>query len=264
MAFQITGSLRVCQARNFIVNLGGTLWQTPNTWRKKAVKRLYFLLGLILCGSLAFGSDHFEPVKPESVGLSAQRLARMDSLINSHIDEKKIAGAVVLIARKGKIAYFRASGLADTDKPMQKDTIFRIASMPKPLTCAAIMLLYEEGRLLLSDRISKYIPEFRSPKVLELQAKGSDPEFKLVPAKREITIRDLLSHTSGIVYLFDDEWYPGRKLDLVTDFYKEAGIGDGLCRPDETVGVRWPPPFGERTSCKTVSSGSKTPSAGPS
>ena len=200
------------------------------------MKRACPLFAIILSATLALGSDNCGAVKPESVGLSSERLERVDALISRHIVEKKIAGAVVLIARRGKIAYFRAFGLADIDKPMQKATIFRIASMSKPLTSTAIMLLYEEGRLLLSDKISQYIPEFRNPKVLELLGEGADSKFKLVPAKREITIQDLLCHTSGILYLFAADWYPDRRSELITDLYKEAGITDGLCRPDETAG----------------------------
>jgi CubicO group peptidase (beta-lactamase class C family) len=175
-------------------------------------------------------------VKPEAVGLSSERLQRIDRLINTVVPEKKIAGAVVLVARKGKIAYLQAWGMADTGKPMEKDTIFRVVSMTKPLTSTAIMLLYEEGKLLLSDPVSKYIPEFKNQKVLELLPEGSEFEYRLVPAKRAVTVRDLLTHTSGILYLFPTNWSTDRKRILITDFYKEAGITDGFCRPDEEIG----------------------------
>ncbi len=175
-------------------------------------------------------------VAPEDVGMSTQRLQRLDKLIESHVQEKKIAGAVVLIARKGKIAYFKETGLADINKPMKKDTIFRIVSMTKPITSTAIMLLYEEGKLLLSDPVSKYIPEFMNPKVLELNPEGSEFEYKLVPAKREITVRDLITHQSGMIYLFPANFYHERERILVAEMYKEADITDGFCRPDETIG----------------------------
>ncbi|MES9955955.1 MAG: serine hydrolase domain-containing protein [Sedimenticola sp.] len=191
---------------------------------------------LFLCAASVIAADSQEIVQPESVGLSAERLERIDRVIDEHIAQKKIAGAVVLVARKGKIAYLREAGLADTDRPMRKDTIFRIVSMTKPLTSTAIMLLYEDGKLLLSDPVSKYIPEFKNPKVLELMPEGSDFEYKLVPAKREVTVRDLLSHSSGILYLFPTNWFPDRGRVLVTNLYKEAGITDGFCRPDETIG----------------------------
>jgi CubicO group peptidase (beta-lactamase class C family) len=177
-----------------------------------------------------------EEAAPETVGLSSQRLERIETLIGQHVKEKKIAGAVVLVARKGKIAYFKAQGMADLDRPMRKDTIFRIVSMTKPITSTAVMLLYEEGKLLLSDPVSKYIPEFKDPKVLELQPEGSEFEYRLVPAKREITIRDLLAHTSGILYLFPTNWFHERERKIITQMYMDAGITDGFCRPDETIG----------------------------
>ena len=200
------------------------------------MRKLSFVLVSILYATQVFGSEHTTMVPPETVGLSSARLRHIDRLFDSHVEKQKIAGAVVLVARKGEIAYFREFGMADVGKPMKKDTIFRIVSMTKPLTSTAIMLLYEEGKLLLSDPVSKYIPEFKNPKVLELLPEGTEFEYKLVPAKREITVRDLLTHSSGILYLFPSNWFPDRKRTLVTDFYKEAGITDGFCRPDETIG----------------------------
>lgn len=200
------------------------------------IKVFYALLALFLVQTLSYATELPKTVKPESVGLSAERLRRIDQLVDQHIQQKKIAGAVVLVARKGKIAYFREAGLADIDKPMRKDTIFRIVSMTKPLTSVAVMQLYEQGKLLLSDPVSKYIPEFKDPKVLELTPPGSASEYKLVPAKREITVRDLLAHTSGLLYLFPNNYFHERERQLVVDFYKEAGITDGFCRPNETIG----------------------------
>lgn len=175
-------------------------------------------------------------VPPEQVDLSTQRLKQIDTLIDAHIQEKKIAGAVVLVARKGEIAYFRASGKADVDKPMKKDTIFRIVSMTKPLTSVAIMMLYEEGKLLLSDPVSKYIPEFKDQKVMVTLPEGSESKYKLVPVKREVTVRDLLSHTSGLLYLFPANFFLDEKRQTLVELYKEADITDGFCRPDEEIG----------------------------
>lgn len=200
------------------------------------MRKLSFVLVATLYATQVFCAEHTAMVPPETVGLSSARLRHIDRLLNSHVEKQKIAGAVVLVARKGEIAYFREFGMADVGKPMKKDTIFRIVSMTKPLTSTAIMLLYEEGKLLLSDPVSKYIPEFKNPKVLELLPEGTEFEYKLVPAKREITVRDLLTHSSGILYLFPSNWFPDRQRTLVTDFYKEAGITDGFCRPDETIG----------------------------
>jgi CubicO group peptidase (beta-lactamase class C family) len=201
----------------------------------KKLSILLVALSLLWSSPLCAESEDKVTV-PEVVGLSNQRLKHIDTLIGQHVSEKKIAGAVVLVARKGKIAYFKEQGMADIDRPMRRDTIFRIVSMTKPLTSTAIMLLYEEGKLLLSDPVSKYIPEFKNQKVLELQPAGSPFEYKLVPVKREVTVRDLLAHTSGILYLFPTNWFHERERVLVTDMYKDAGITDGFCRPDETIG----------------------------
>lgn len=186
--------------------------------------------------SPAFAED-VKTVKAEEVGLSTPRLDRITDLMRRTIDEKKMAGAVVLVARKGQIAYFEPFGQADTDKPMQKDTMFRIASMTKPLVTVAVLQLYEEGRLLLSDPIAKYIPEFARPKVLEMQPEGSNPPFKLVPAKREITVRDLLAHTAGLPYGFATDWYPKDRLyRQMHALYQEAGISSGLYETEGTIG----------------------------
>jgi len=205
------------------------------------MKRKFYLVAIIvslilLCVFPAFGQDALQLQNPETVGLSSERLARMDVFMERMVKERQLAGGVVLIARKGKVAYFKTFGLADDGKAMEKETIFRIASMSKPLTSTAVMLLYEEGRILLSDPISKYIPEFKNPKVLEMLPRGTDPPFRLVPAKREITIRDLLSHTSGISYRFLANWYPDPKHRQLIDFYKEAGISDGLSETEGTIG----------------------------
>jgi CubicO group peptidase (beta-lactamase class C family) len=138
---------------------------------------------------------------PASAGMSAERLARIDNVINEYIDKKWIAGATVLIARNGKIIYYKGVGYDDIDKktPMKKDAICRIASQTKAITSVAVMMLYEEGKLLLGDPVSKYIPEFKNPKVLD-KFNPADTTYTTVPAKREITIHDLLTHTSGIAY----------------------------------------------------------------
>lgn len=176
-------------------------------------------------------------VRPEDVGLSTPRLERISNLMRSTIEEQKMAGAVVLVARHGKIAYFQSFGLADMDKPMQNDTLFRVCSMTKPVVTVAVLQLYEEGKLLLSDPVAKYIPEFAHPKVLVMQPEGSDPPFKLVPAKRDITIKDLLTHTAGLPYSFASEWYPkDRLLHQMHVLYEEAGISSGMVETDGTIG----------------------------
>lgn len=138
---------------------------------------------------------------PQSVGMSAERLDRIDNMFNNAISEGKIPGAVAFIARNGKIIYWKAFGMADNQagRPLKKDDIFRIASMSKSITATAVMMLWEEGIFRLDDPISKYIPEFKNPGVLK-NFRYSDTSFTTVPAKSEITIRQLLIHTSGLGY----------------------------------------------------------------
>lgn len=193
------------------------------------------VVSFLLVSPVVLAAD-YKIVKPESVGLSSERLKNMDDLIARYVDEKKIAGAVVLVARKGEVAYLKATGMADVGKPMQQDTIFRIVSMTKPLTSTAIMMLYEEGKILLSDPVSKYIPEFKNQQVLVPLPEGSAFPYRLEPVKRDVQIRDLLSHTSGIPYLFLNDVYPDPGRQMVVDLYKDADITDGFCRPDETIG----------------------------
>jgi len=174
------------------------------------------------------------PIKttsPENVGLSSKRLERIDKTIQKTIDEARIAGAIALVARHGKIAYLKAFGLADREakKPMQTNNIFRICSMTKPLTSVAVMMLYEEGHFMLNDPVSNFIPEFKNMKVLDppYPKDATSPPAKLVNANRPITIRHLLTHTAGLTY----HWNPrlGKK-------YHEAGIGHGLSQNDGTIG----------------------------
>jgi CubicO group peptidase (beta-lactamase class C family) len=148
--------------------------------------------------------------KPEDIGLSQERLQRIHETMQRHIDAGDIAGAVTLVARRGRIAHFEAHGLMDIEskKPMQKDAIFRLASMSKPITGVAILMLMEEGKIRLTDPVSKFIPEFKDLKVAVVKegaaggrggAGAAVPQFYTVPANREITIRDLLTHVSGLV-----------------------------------------------------------------
>jgi CubicO group peptidase (beta-lactamase class C family) len=155
--------------------------------------------------------------KAEDVGMSSDRLQRVHEAVLKHIEAKDVSGAVSLVARRGKIVHFEAQGLADIDakKPMMKDSIFRLASMSKPITAVAVMMMLEEGKIRLSDRVSTFIPEFKTMKVAVAKgttdkpvqmpafARGgpppAPPEFDLVPAAREITVKDLLTHTSGLM-----------------------------------------------------------------
>jgi CubicO group peptidase (beta-lactamase class C family) len=151
--------------------------------------------------------------KPEDVGMSADRLKRIDQMVQRRIDAGELSGAVTIVARKGKVVHLAAQGVMDLEskKPMAKDTMFRVASMTKPITGLAIMMMIEEGKVRLTDPVSRYLPEFRGMKVaIALPAQGQGgapagaptaqaaPQFYTVPAEREITIRDLLTHVSGL------------------------------------------------------------------
>ncbi len=141
-------------------------------------------------------------VKPDAVGLSAERLDRLTRVMQQYIDQGKNPGMVVLIARNGRVAYLRSFGKLDIARaiPMPTNAIFRIASQTKAVTSVGVMMLQEEGRLLLDDPVAKYIPEFAASRVA-VPAPGQDVKgYSTVPLKRAITIRDLLTHTAGISY----------------------------------------------------------------
>ncbi len=137
--------------------------------------------------------------KPNEMGFSSTRLNRIKPFMQSYVDQGKLPGLITMIARHGKVVHFEKYGVMDVDKPMQFDTIFRIASMTKPITSVAIMMLYEEGKFLLNDPISKFIPKFKDVKVFSHIDKNG---LRLVEPNNPITIRDLLTHTSGLTYGF--------------------------------------------------------------
>ena len=157
---------------------------------------------------------------PSSVGISEERLARIDKMLNESIDRGEIPGAVALVARKGKIVLFKAYGMANAEsgRAFQTDDIFRIASQTKAITSTAVMMLWEEGKFRLDDPISKYIPEFEHAFVLDSLIE-EDSSYIASPASKPITIRHLITHTSGIGYGFIDN-DPFRKI------YAKAGIND--------------------------------------
>jgi CubicO group peptidase (beta-lactamase class C family) len=134
--------------------------------------------------------------KPEDVGLSSERLKRIGALMGRYVQDGRLAGAVTLVARRGKVAHFEAHGMADPSEktPLAKDALFRMASSTKPVTGVAIMMLVEEGKVRLSDPVSRFIPEFKGQEV----AVEKDGKVERVPAVRPVTIQDLLTHTSGL------------------------------------------------------------------
>jgi CubicO group peptidase (beta-lactamase class C family) len=150
--------------------------------------------------------------KPEEVGLSSERLKRVAELMQRHIDARTFAGAVTLVARRGRVAYFETQGLMDVEaqKPMQKDAIFRIMSMTKPVVGVATLMMLEDGKLRLTDPVSKFIPELRNLQVAVPATNAAPPiaatgattaalPYQIVPAAREFSVRDLLTHTSGLM-----------------------------------------------------------------
>ena len=159
------------------------------------------------------------PVTPEEVGLSSTGLEDLRTVAQSYVDQEKLAGLITLIARQGKVAHCECYGMRDAEanKPMQSDTIFRIYSMTKPITCAAFLMLLEEGRVRLDDPVSKFIPEFKQMRVL---VGNSDKGTELVDLEREMTIWHLLTHTAGLAYGVDAENSP------VEDMYRAVGMWD--------------------------------------
>jgi CubicO group peptidase (beta-lactamase class C family) len=205
----------------------------PHPFLENPMQRLtssrWFLAALVvaLCSTGA-RADTLPKVSPEQAGLSSSGLKRLDALLQDAVDQQQIAGGVALLARKGKVGYLQAIGRQDVEagKPMAPDTIFRIASMTKPVTSVAVMMLVDEGRLRTTDPISKYLPEFKSPRVLVPAADGAG--YALVPAERAITVHHLLTHTSGITYRFLGRPHLG-------PLYRQAGISDGLSQTEGTI-----------------------------
>jgi CubicO group peptidase (beta-lactamase class C family) len=167
-------------------------------------------LSLLVLGVVAFtlplaaGSGALTTGKADDLGFAADRIPRIREAVQRHVDAGEVSGVVTLVARRGKIAHFEAYGLQDLEskKAMPKDGIFRLASMSKPITAAAVMMMVEEGKIRLTDPVSRFIPEFRGAKVAVAKPGargGAAPEFDVVSANRDITVRDLLTHGSGLM-----------------------------------------------------------------
>jgi len=177
---------------------------------RSTLRRFFLALALALCATaLPFLAAPLRaeaplPVAPESVGVSSERLHRLEAGMQRYVDEGRIAGLVTLVMRNGRIVQHAAYGKADREAglPMRKDTIFRIASQTKALTSVAAMMLVEEGRLSLADPVSRFIPAFAKTTVAVPPPAGAveGTPVSVVSAKREITVRDLLTHTAGISY----------------------------------------------------------------
>lgn len=200
---------------------------------KNLVITLFLMYALIACTQpeLKNTSLPLSESSPESAGMSSERLARIDSLCIKAVSENKIPGVVALIARNGKIVYYKAFGMADNQsgRSMKRDDIFRIASQSKAITSTAVMILWEEGKFKLDDPISMYIPEFKNPQVLKT-FNPKDSSYTTIPAVGEITIRQLLDHTSGLGYgvIGGDE--------RIRKIYQKAGIVDAFSSENITIG----------------------------
>lgn len=177
---------------------------------------------------------HSPPLResvPRHVGVSAERLARIDALCEQAVQDGQIPGVVALVARRGRIVYYKAFGHADNEsgRSLKRDDIFRIASQSKAITATAVMMLWEEGRFRLDDPVSNWIPEFKNPQVLKTYSEA-DGSWTGEPARREITIRHLLTHTSGIGYGVIDGDPRFKRI------YANAGIVDLFTTEPVTLG----------------------------
>jgi CubicO group peptidase (beta-lactamase class C family) len=164
------------------------------------MKRILLIINIVFLTQISF-SQVLKEANPELAGMSSERLKRIDKTLQEYVEKKWIAGGSAIIARDGKIVYYKALGYDNIENKtsLKRDAIFRIASQTKAITSVAIMMLYEEGKFLLKDPVSKYIPEYKNQQVLD-KFNAADSTYTTVPAKRDITIHDLLTHTSGIGY----------------------------------------------------------------
>lgn len=192
----------------------------PTRHRYFHLEVLVASLALIFLATITYGDD-MPRVDAKSQGFSPEKLERIPAILKEAVEKKQIGGGVALVARRGKIVHLSAAGMQDIENktPMADGTIFRIASMSKPITSVAIMQLVEDGKLQVTDNLSKFVPEFKDMKVAVPSQDGKS--FDLVQAKREITIHDLLTHSSGITYRIMAKPH-------VSKLYEEAGVCDGL------------------------------------
>ena len=201
------------------------------------MKKIVFLLSLFLSVGIfaqtpsAKQSPALSEALAASQGMSPERLSKIDAMLQEHITKNELPGAVALIARNGKIVFHKAYGMADekSKKTMEKDAIFRIASQTKAITSTAVLMLWEEGKFKLDDPISKYIPEFGESQLLDT-FNEADGTYTTKPAKNQITIRDLITHTSGIGYGVIDGDARFKKM------YAKAGITDLFTTENTTIG----------------------------
>mgnify|MGYP006280115765 CR=1 FL=1 len=163
-------------------------------------RRLWTTCSLLLLVTVATAQAQIMPTaEPETVGMSADRLSRISETLSPHVEKGQISGLMTMVYRQGEVVHFNTYGDRDrqTDAPMTKETLFRIYSMTKPITTVAALMLYEEGHFQLDDPVAEYLPAFEDAQVYDTTASGQP---RKVPARRPITIRDLMTHTSGLTY----------------------------------------------------------------
>jgi CubicO group peptidase (beta-lactamase class C family) len=190
---------------------------------KRNVPVIAFFIAGLTAAALA-SAQALPTASPESVGMSAPRLARITEAFKQEIDKGNLPGVVVLVARKGKLVYSDAFGFQDKEsaKPMTKDAIFRIYSMTKPLVSVAAMMLVEDGKIELTDSISKFLPAMKNMQVsvAKTDAEFAKVTYTLVSSQREITVQDLLRHTAGLAYANLSQNTP------VKEAYTKAGVDE--------------------------------------
>jgi CubicO group peptidase (beta-lactamase class C family) len=200
------------------------------------MKNLHTILFLLIVLSITAqtkslkNSPFLTEATPESAGLSPERLGRIETMCAVAVAMGEVPGIVALVARQGKIVFYKAFGKADNEsgRNLRRDDIFRIASQSKAITATAVMMLWEEGKFKLDDPISKYLPEFKNPQVLKT-FQYKDTSYTTTPASGEITIRQLLSHTSGIGYGVIDS---DERMKMI---YHKAGVTDAFTSENITI-----------------------------
>ncbi|RIW13603.1 class A beta-lactamase-related serine hydrolase [Algoriphagus lacus] len=194
-------------------------------------KILFFLGGLLAVIQVSFSQTLSLPGKTPVAGISRERVAKLDAMLEEAIQKEQVPGLVAMVVKNGQVVYHSAKGFSDVEsgKAMEKNSIFRIASQTKAITSTAIMMLWEEGKFRLDDPISKYIPEFKNPQVLNA-FRYADTTYSTKPSSKEITIRHLLTHTSGLGYgVIDGD----ERMKMI---YHKAGVMDLFTTENITIG----------------------------
>jgi len=193
------------------------------------MKKIIASFTLLIIFSVSINAQVIDKSGKPNIHVDYKRLSRIDSLVNDYVKNDRVKGVVTIVVKDNQLVQYKGYGYADaeTKKPMANDAMFRIMSQTKAITSTGIMMLYEEGKFLLDQSIADFIPEFRKPVVLD-KYNAADTTYTTVPAKREITFRDLLTHTSGIDYAAIGS-------DEMKAIYTKAGIPSGLGHIDITL-----------------------------